>query len=94
MSGGNICSIATCQSNSKKPDPDGKKVMFFTFPKDPKILKEWARRCCRKDNWSPKNKRICSKHFLLTDYEDEVRARLMNFQPKQLRKTGNDVLKK
>lgn len=88
MSGGNICSIATCKSNSKKPDPEGEKVMFFTFPKDPKILKEWARKCCRKDNWTPKNKRICSKHFILTDYEDEMQARLMNFQPKQLKKTG------
>lgn len=88
MSGGNICSIARCPSNSKKPDLDGKKIMFFTFPKNPHTLKEWVQKCCRKDNWAPKNKRICSKHFVSMDYEDEMQARLMNFQPKNLKKDG------
>lgn len=87
--GGSACSVATCKNNSRKVKKCGENIMFFRFPKDGKIKKEWIRKCYRKDKWDPENKRICSKHFLPSDFEDEVMARLLNIQPKKLKANGN-----
>lgn len=93
MPGGNICSIATCKSNSKKnKETDEEKLIFFSFPKNLVILNEWVRKCCRKDKWTLVNKRICSRRFKKDDYEDELQARLMNIQPRKLKKDDKDFL--
>lgn len=88
MPGGVVCSVATCKSNSKKALEGGEKLSFFSFPKEPKIAKEWIRKCYRKDKWHISNKRICGKHFKPDDFEDELQARILNVQPKRLKKSG------
>lgn len=88
MPGGTVCSVSTCKSNSAKAKAEGQNLMFFTFPKDSQIRKEWVRKCYRKDKWNPDNKRVCSKHFKQHDFEDEMQARLLNIQPKKLKKDG------
>lgn len=89
MPGGKICSVAICKSNSKKAKETGENIMFFSFPKDPEVRKEWIRKCYRKDSFSVENKRVCSKHFKSDDFEDEMKARLMGIQAQKLKKTGN-----
>lgn len=85
---GIICSVAVCRSNSKKASDAGEKISFFQFPKDPKIRKEWIQNCYRQDKFDPKNKRVCDKHFKEDDYEDGLRARLLNTRPRILKATG------
>lgn len=86
MPGGTVCSVATCKNNSKKAKEKGENLLFFRFPKEPTILKQWVAKCSRKDKWDPVAKRLCSKHFKTDDYEDEMQARLLNLQPKKLTK--------
>lgn len=88
MVGGAICSVAACKSYYAKALREGERISFFTFPKDPQLQKEWKRRCYRKDKWNVSNKRICSNHFKQNDFEDEMEARIMNTQPKRLKKDG------
>lgn len=83
---GTICSVAICKNNAIKAKQMGEKIIWFTFPKDPKIRKEWVKRCYRKDKWDPKNKRICNKHFKQDDYEDQMQAKLMNVTARKLKK--------
>lgn len=89
MPGGVICSVAICKSNSKKAKAAGENLMFFRFPKDIQIRKEWIQKCHRQDKWNSDNKRICSKHFKTDDYQDELQARLLDLQPKVLKTNGN-----
>lgn len=91
MTGGIVCSVATCKSNSKKAKEEGQLLRFFRFPKDPNVRKEWIKKCYRQDKWDAATKRICSKHFKPDDYEDIVKAKLMNLQPKILKKNGKFV---
>lgn len=88
MPGGMVCSVAICRNNSIKCKEKGENTLFFTFPKDSLIRKEWVRKYYRKDKWNPVNKRVCSKHFKVDDYEDQMHARLMNLIPKKLKKDG------
>ena len=88
MPGGSICSVPICKNNSKKAKESGQGQMFFNFPKDPQIRKEWVRKCHRKDKFDPQNKRVCSDHFTPDDYEDLLQARLLKIRPKKLKKNG------
>lgn len=90
---GTICSVATCKSNSERAKKDGELIRFFSFPKKPEILKQWVRLCRRKSPFDPKNKRICSKHFALDQYEDMIEAQITNKMPKRLKETGKLVNK-
>lgn len=51
------CAVGCCsETNSKK-------VSFFTFPKDARLLKKWIAFCRREDNFNTKTSVICSQHF-------------------------------
>lgn len=88
MPGGSVCSVAICKSNSKKAKEKGEHLMFFTFPKDEKLRKEWVNKCHRQDKFDPKYKRVCSKHFKPEDYEDLLQATLMGSEPRKLKSNG------
>lgn len=88
---GTICSIATCKSKHGKDKKDGEIVRFFTFPKNLALRKQWVRLCCRKDNFNPVNKRICSKHFDSNQFEDIMHAKLTNTLPRKLKETGKSL---
>lgn len=77
MPGGNSCMVAVCNKNSKKAKELGENLVFFTFPKDVALRKEWVIKCRQKDKFDPQNKRFCSIHFKHEDFEDEMQARLM-----------------
>ncbi|XP_044272693.1 52 kDa repressor of the inhibitor of the protein kinase-like [Tribolium madens] len=66
----------------------GESLSFHRFPKDPGLREEWVRRCYRKDKFSPENKRICSKHFTLNDFQDYMQAHVLGRSPKTLKSTA------
>lgn len=86
--GANVCSVATCKSNSVKAKQSGEILHFHSFPMDKRIRQEWVVKCYRNDKFNPANKKVCSKHFQIDDYEDGLRAKLMNLVPRKLKKTG------
>lgn len=85
---GQICSVAVCKTSFYKEKRKDQKVLFFTFPKDPILKDIWISRCYREGAFNVKCARICSKHFTNDDYEDVMRAKLMNEHPKRLKSTG------
>ncbi|CAG9854233.1 unnamed protein product [Phyllotreta striolata] len=85
---GTVCYVATCKSNSERAKKEGELIRFFTFPKKKEVLKQWVRLCRRKSPFDPKNKRICSKHFALDQYEDMIEAQIKNTMPKRLKETA------
>lgn len=90
MPGGITCSVMSCKNNSTTARKMGKPLGFFTFPKDLNIRREWVNRCNRKEDWNPgsNSSRICSDHFEISDFEDVVKARMLNVNPKRLKSDG------
>ena len=57
------CCVVDCKSNYDTVDV---KTTTFGFPdevKQPDLRSRWVRFVNRKDDWSPKNAKICEKHF-------------------------------
>lgn len=88
---GLTCSVASCKTNSKKSKEDGVQIRFFSFPSDPEMAKAWIKSCHRTPDFKPKFSRVCSLHFKLSDYEDEIQAKILNYPPKKLKKDGKNV---
>ncbi|KAB0805345.1 hypothetical protein PPYR_02315 [Photinus pyralis] len=83
MSGGMMCSVATCKSNRRKVT--GESLKFFSFPKNLVVQKQWVQKCYQRDKFDTKKEKICSKHFQPSDYEDEVMANIMGIPAKKLK---------
>lgn len=83
---GQICAVATCTTSFYKSKRDGEEVVFFRFPKS-SLLAEWVRRCFRRDPFNVNTARICSKYFLPSDFEDEIKAKIMKV-PRKLKETA------
>lgn len=81
-------SVASCRSHSTKAKASGERIIFFTFPKDPELSKQWLQECYRKDKVNTDMARICSKHFVNEDFEDALKAELLHTTPKKLKATG------
>ena len=58
------CVAAFCFNNSNK----SKGISFHTFPKDKKLRNAWEITVGRRS--LPKNPKLCSDHFEVTDYEN------------------------
>lgn len=69
------------KNTSEKAKKNGLKIVFHTFLEDPHIRKEWIMKCHRKNKFTPT--RICSAHFLPSDYEDVLQVRFMGYEPKK-----------
>ena len=57
------CCVVDCKSNYDTVD---EKSTTFGFPdevKEPDLRCRWVRFVNRKDDWSPKNAKICERHF-------------------------------
>ncbi|XP_075989841.1 uncharacterized protein LOC142985512 [Anticarsia gemmatalis] len=80
------CSILCCKSRSVK----NCQIRFFSFPRDESIAKEWLKYCSPKIN--TKHARVCSKHFVPTDYFKSLRHILLNESPKKVRQLKADAV--
>ncbi|KAJ8974061.1 hypothetical protein NQ317_016198 [Molorchus minor] len=74
MAGGKRCSLGFCKSQEGKD----KTISFFSFPKDIRRRNVWIQKCNRTDKINPDYARICSLHFLPTDFERNLKAELLN----------------
>jgi len=81
------CAVATC-TNTYYNCKD-KEILFHRFPeKNREALEQWILKCRRKDPINTKNARICSEHFLNTDYEEDLKSRLLGCPMKKILKAS------
>uniref|UniRef100_A0A6P7FA01 THAP domain-containing protein 1-like n=1 Tax=Diabrotica virgifera virgifera TaxID=50390 RepID=A0A6P7FA01_DIAVI len=86
-----MCSIALCNSDNQSKMVH-KNIMFFRFPNDPKMAKIWVGVCKRKDQFLPKNGRICSKHFTADSFTRDLQYELMGVSSKNRRSLKEDAV--
>ncbi|XP_066973174.1 52 kDa repressor of the inhibitor of the protein kinase-like [Macrobrachium rosenbergii] len=70
------CSIFGCFNTKAKTKETG--VRHFRFPKDEVFRDKWLHACRRADPVNPKNAVICSVHFTLQDYAEDLKSRLLD----------------
>lgn len=69
------CSVCGCSGRQVVGD---KSVRFFRFPIIPEIREVWVRSCYRGDEVNPDTGRICSDHFTMRQFDDNLKMRLLN----------------
>ena len=69
------CAVANC-NHSKRGRLDGS-LLFHRFPHEQHRRREWVQRCCRLDKFNPDSCRICSAHFLPSDYDSDSGRRIL-----------------
>lgn len=67
-------------------------TMFFSFPKDKEMQAVWKQRCKRKDTFNIKFARVCSKHFIESDYERNLKHELLGYTPAKHRPLKKDAV--
>lgn len=70
------CAVASC----KNSESNTKNVSFFRFPqRDANLRATWLHRCSRQDSFPWETARMCSEHFLESDYDPSylVKSSLM-----------------
>ncbi|XP_025834108.1 trichohyalin isoform X3 [Agrilus planipennis] len=85
------CAVFGCHSDnqSKRFKKD---IMFFSFPSDKKISDIWKNLCHRSDNFNVKTSRICSKHFVQSDYNLKHLLVLFNDKSNKFRRLKPDSI--
>ncbi|KAG8265533.1 hypothetical protein J6590_092715 [Homalodisca vitripennis] len=78
---GKRCTVAVCNNSHAKTKEKG--VVYFNFPKDPEIRSRWVYLCKRAGKWNPDSCSVCSDHFLLEDYERDLKSELLNLPRKK-----------
>jgi len=81
------CMVSSCKNSS---GGGNQAVKYFSIPTDLRRRQEWIERCSLKNKFVPKKGKVCSDHFVKDDFEDWLKAELMNYPPKVLKKTGKN----
>ena len=69
-----FCAVFGC--NSRKSGVNWH-LLFFPFPKNAEMCSVWVQKCCRSDKFNPKTRTICSSHFSTSQYEDNLKMRVV-----------------
>lgn len=69
-------------------------MKFHRFPKDKVLVKKWVHATGRQDKFNVTNAFVCSKHFLESDYEINLKHKLLNYFPKNYRGLRKDAVPK
>ncbi|XP_071652398.1 uncharacterized protein [Temnothorax longispinosus] len=86
------CNVKGCGNYlAKTRKIEGNKIKYFSFPKDPALCNKW-RQACGKENISPKNARICSKHFADEAFTKPLQEHLLGYSPTRTRKIHPDAI--
>lgn len=87
------CAVVVCpnsygRTRSRSPD-----LKYFQFPKNQSIREKWIE-VCQNDPTSVANQSsyVCSKHFLPTDFERDLKAELLHLPPKRILKPEGNLL--
>lgn len=79
---GTGCAVAVCKNRRDKTQH----VQYHRFPKDNEIRSEWVQRCKRQDKFNPNTSYVCSDHFIVDDYERDLKAELLQIESKKILK--------
>lgn len=66
-----LCVVPSCRHVQGKPDEDGSKLSYFSFPRDEQLLRKWVTAitaCESKELKLTANSKLCSKHFGAADF--------------------------
>jgi hypothetical protein len=74
------CAVAVCPSPAD--------VSYHRFPKDQKLRKVWTQCCKRDDPFNEDKSFICGNHFLLEDFERDLKNELLNKPLRKVLKSG------
>jgi hypothetical protein len=77
------CAVFGCKNNHNTKKGTGQDIIFHSAPKSKDMVSqtmrnEWINRCKREDKLNPETSRICSKHFVETDYERDLQNELLD----------------
>lgn len=75
------CAVFSCSNHGKKTKGQG--IIYHSFPKDVNLRKAWIVKCKRLDKLNVAHARICSNHFNPSDYEDDIRNRLLGLEERK-----------
>lgn len=75
------CAVVGCSTNNNKKSKDVSDCRFFRFPREKEVCEQWVLKCYQKHKFNVKTSRICSKHFLESDYC--LKDKLLKLPPKQ-----------
>ena len=65
-------------------------ISYFVFPQSSSLCKKWIHLCDREVDWKPrKDDRICSSHFALEDFQQDLQVELLRTRPKLKLKGGS-----
>lgn len=62
------CAVMGCTSNNNKRSKNILDLRFFRFPRDKQVCEQWILKCYQKFKFNVKTSRLCSRHFVESDY--------------------------
>lgn len=76
---GTRCTVAVCNNSLAKTKQDVHKnnIKYFNFPKSAELRRQWVQRCRREGKWNPDSCRVCSEHFIASDFERDLKNELL-----------------
>ncbi|XP_067013892.2 uncharacterized protein [Anabrus simplex] len=74
------CAVAQCRNYGFKSTG----VMYHRFPRNDELKCLWISRCKRTNKFNTDNSRICSVHFLPTDYLRDLKNELLGLPTKKI----------
>lgn len=79
---GNKCAAYSCDNNYYSSHKNRKNHIFHSFPKGKDLASQtlrekWVKFCRRVDKFNPNTSRICSDHFVNSDYERDLQNELL-----------------
>lgn len=86
------CAVFGCSMDNQSKNFKDNPVKFYTFPKDKVVRKQWVLACCRDDKFNVDYARICSRHFIETDFERNLQHELLNYATKKGPKMKADAI--
>lgn len=78
------CAVVGCKSHNSNTKGTG--VILHIFPRNSNIQNVWVTKCRRKDKINISNARICSLHFIDSDYVRDLQSELLGTQRKRVLK--------
>ena len=85
------CAVPSCKNISVNTG-GGKRVSYFSFPKDERLKHIWIRKCNGKTSDNYDEEYICSDHFREDDFERDLRGELLNMPiKKKLKPNGKQL---
>lgn len=80
------CCVYSCRNSWSNTRDRDVPVVFHKFPRNREKAMLWAAKCRRKHEINCKYARMCSEHFLPSDYADDMEHRLLGLPRRKILK--------